>query len=175
MRVTKRAATRPTLQGKGTTLQTRLAICLFMIVAISGCVRSGGRILTPAGREPTQSDAGQSKSGVVLEQLRSEEGASFHILHVHTEQPPQTMSEHDVVLFVVQGKLKLHLGDKEFMIHVGDVVEIPRGTTHWVQNAASSESIAYLIVTPPFSSKGREVVGGAPKNVSAWSFTRWGN
>jgi len=170
----KCAVGRLAVHGTRTRLRTRLAVCLLMIVSSAGCVRGAGQILTPAGREPTRADAGGPKSGAVLQQLRSEEGASFHILHVHTEQPPQTI-EQDVVLFVVQGKLKLHLGDRDFMIHVGDVVEIPRGTTHWVQNVASSESIAYLVFTPPFKAEGRAVVGGATKKVSAWHWTRWGN
>ncbi len=161
---------------KGTCLRAINIGCLLTLMSAAGCAHASGQILTPDGHTSVGDDEQQTQSGAVLHNLRNEQGASFHVLRVRSQQAPQELGEHELVLFVMKGKLKLHLDDKTFMIDVGDVVEIPRGTTHWVENAASAEGIAYVVITPPFTGEGRKVVGSAnPKRVSAWRWTRWGN
>lgn len=143
-------------------------------LALGGCAaRSAGMVLTPQGKSMPRLET--SSAGAVQHNLRIEPGASFHLLQVTSRQSPQRFRENDVVMFVLRGKLKLHLETHAFVLEVGDVAEVPRGTVHWAENLASGPSLAYLVATPPLAEQSRELVDAPAQAPNPWEWTMWGH
>jgi quercetin dioxygenase-like cupin family protein len=155
--------------------RTFLTATLLALLSTGCAGRQGGSVLSP-GSEGYPTPGNLEHGGAVLQQLRSDAGASYHLLHVSGAQAPQRFDA-DVVMFVVRGELRLTLDGSNFLLVPGDVVEIPRGTQMSTQNIGSAQGKAYLVMSPPQAAgeRSQNVSQPVAKRGSAWRWTRWGN
>ncbi|MBP9865090.1 MAG: cupin domain-containing protein [Candidatus Omnitrophica bacterium] len=113
-----------------------------------------GRLVQPG--EVTQSvewvDA-EKKSDIAIRKLRETADASFQIVRMNTAEKPHVHEHHDLTVFVLRGRALMHLDNKDIPVRAGDVIDIPRGVPHWVENKSAAPSEVYAIFTPAFDGK----------------------
>lgn len=62
--------------------------------------------------------------------------------------PPHFHNQTDEIIYVLEGEYQIEIGEEKRTARKGDVVVIPRGTTHGFCNTAESESKMLAIITP---------------------------
>jgi quercetin dioxygenase-like cupin family protein len=62
--------------------------------------------------------------------------------------PPHVHSETDETFYLLSGQLEFFNGEQEFAAETGDVVFIPRGTTHRFANAGIQPARLLFLYTP---------------------------
>ena len=95
---------------------------------------------------------------VALRTLDQTGEASYHLVRVRTAEEPHTHNDHDLVVFVTKGRIRIHFKDRFVDAEVGDVVEIRRGEIHWGENISPEPGEAYAVFTPPFDPSDRHPV-----------------
>lgn len=61
--------------------------------------------------------------------------------------PEHTHDDHESLVYLVSGKMKLYIGDEEFIATAGDAWRHPIGVPHWSETL--EDSIAIEIKSPP--------------------------
>jgi len=113
-----------------------------------------GRLIQPGEvTESVQWMEAESKSDIAIRKLRETADASFQIVRLNTAEKPHVHQHHDLTVFVLRGKALMHLDEKHIPVRAGDVIDIPRGVPHWVENKSRSPSEVYAIFTPAFDGK----------------------
>ncbi len=92
--------------------------------------------------------------------------ASFHIIRLQGMEPAHTHDTHDLVAVVLKGMGKIHYGETIYDIQKGDIVHIPRGVPHWVENTGNQSLEAYAIFNPPFDGKDFHLISGRQREES---------
>lgn len=96
---------------------------------------------------------------VVTRSMRVTRYASYHIVCVNTSEKPHVHDKHDLVVTVLSGNARIHLGLKTHNLTAGDVIQIPRGTLHWIENTGGKKPTeAYAVFTPPYQGKDKRLV-----------------
>lgn len=91
---------------------------------------------------------------VATRSIRVTRNASYHLICLNTSQQPHVHDQHDLVMTMLSGAAKLHLNMKTYDLAPGDVVQIPRGTLHWVENmGGKTPAEAFAVFSPPYHSK----------------------
>jgi mannose-6-phosphate isomerase-like protein (cupin superfamily) len=140
---------------------TPLALTLAGMVALSlaGCCSAPPqdprvRVLTPQGLQATfhWSDE-QLARDVAAQPLRVTEHASYSIVRVRTAEKPHVHDHTDLVVTVLSGQVRMHLGEQVVDLGPGDVIDIPRGVMHWAQNMGVEACEAFVVGTPPYNGR----------------------
>lgn len=92
---------------------------------------------------------------VALKTLRGAGDSSHHLVRLAKAEKPHVHDRSDLAVFVLSGPVRMHLGDRVFPVGPGDVVDIPKGTPHWAENAGDGPSFAYVVFSPAFDGKDR--------------------
>ncbi len=129
--------------------------CLaLMLTSCASRTEWNGRLIQP---EETVTGVGwvaaEKKSDVAIRKLRQTENASFQIVRLNTAEKPHVHDKHDLTVFVLKGEARMHFGNRQIKVRAGDVVDIPRGTPHWVENRSKQGSEVFAIFTPAFDGK----------------------
>ena len=118
------------------------------------------KLITPhVVHTSTQWSNQERQQDVVSRSMRVTRYASYHIICVNTSEKPHVHDKHDLVITVLSGSAKIHLGLKTHELTAGDVIQIPRGTLHWVENTGGkTPTEAYAVFTPPYQGKDKRLV-----------------
>lgn len=65
----------------------------------------------------------------------------------------------DEVYYILSGAGLLHVDDESAQVVAGDAVEIPHGSTQWIENKGDEELAFLCIVDPAWSASGEDVQG----------------
>jgi|SRR5262245_34690402 mannose-6-phosphate isomerase-like protein (cupin superfamily) len=65
------------------------------------------------------------------------------------EQKPHTHADQDKIYFVLEGRGRIVLDNREEMIEAGEAVVAPAGAAHGLANAGTTPLLALVVVTPP--------------------------
>ena len=135
-------------------------VMLLTSICLASCTpERAGQIVTPkgvlSGHEWT---AEERQKEVAVRTLRKTSGASHHLIRLRTAEKPHVHDHHDLTVFVLAGKGRMHLAGRSTVVHPGDVIEIPRGTVHWAENLDTAASEVYAVFNPPFDGKDRRFV-----------------
>lgn len=138
-------------------------VILCLAALLSGCVSTGStqvsknrvRVITPnvvyEGINWTNEERLQD---VAVRSIRVTRNASYHMICLNTAEKPHVHDQHDMVVTMLSGSAKLHLNLKTYDLNPGDVVEVPRGTLHWVENTGGKlPAEAFAVFTPPYQGK----------------------
>lgn len=92
----------------------------------------------------------ESRSDIAIRKLRQTKDASFQIVRMNTAEKPHVHDRHDLTVFMLKGEALMHFADRKVEIRAGDIIDIPRGAPHWVENRSKEASEAFAIFTPAF-------------------------
>ena len=65
------------------------------------------------------------------------------------EQKPHTHPDQDKIYFVLEGRGRIVLDNREEMIDAGEAVVAPAGVAHGLANVGATPLLALVVVTPP--------------------------
>jgi mannose-6-phosphate isomerase-like protein (cupin superfamily) len=80
-------------------------------------------------------------------------GVSHHVVQIRDREVPHIHKEHDLTVVVLQGEGHLMLETKRVELARGDVLFVPRGTSHYFVNTFYQPSVALAAFSPPFDGK----------------------
>lgn len=130
-----------------------------MLAACAGSPEPRAAILAPSGlTERMDWTADEAARDVAIRTLGKTDAASSHAVRLLGAEKPHVHDRSDLFVFVLRGRVRMHLGDRVLDVFPGDAVEIPRGVVHWAENTARGASEAYVVFAPPFDGKDRRLV-----------------
>lgn len=143
----------------------RFALILLSL-ALIGCGSSPsprGRVITtlPDPINPLWTPAEQEKP-IAVRRLRSTAEVSVSLIRLAGAEQPHIHKDHDLVVVMLTGQARLHLGNRTVDVRPGDVMEIPRGVVHWAQNTGPEASEVYAIFSPPYDGRDNLPVSPVP-------------
>jgi mannose-6-phosphate isomerase-like protein (cupin superfamily) len=132
-------------------------ILILLSLALIGCGSAPaprGRVITtlPDPVDPLWSEAEQAKP-IAVRRLRSTAEISISLIRLAGAEQPHIHKDHDLVVVLLSGQARLHLGNRTVDVRPGDVMEIPRGVVHWAENTGPGASEVYAIFSPPFDGR----------------------
>jgi quercetin dioxygenase-like cupin family protein len=158
-----RTPTQPStlLLSAGTLL---LAACGSTAVPVTYIPQRYVDVLEPAGTVALPAWTPEELAKPVAARRRhGDEHHTTFFIHLSTGEKPHTHDDHDLAVVLVAGSATMHLGERTLPMASGDVVEIPRGTVHWAENATTDPAgcVAYAIFTPSYD--GTDTHPAAPR------------
>lgn len=133
-----------------------ILLSLALSLALAGCGSAPtpvrGRVITtlPDPINPLWSPAELEKS-IAVRRLRATAETSVSLIRLAGAEQPHIHKDHDLVVVLLSGSARLHLGNRTVEVHPGDVMEIPRGVVHWAENIGPGASEVYAIFSPPYN------------------------
>lgn len=145
-----------------------LSIGLFMLFSLSlfnpGAWAWGwrsGKVVSPEGEvKEIEWNEWELMKDPAKRDVAKSELASCHIIRIQNSEPLHTHETHELFAVVLKGSGKMHFHDNSYSIQKGDVVHVPPGVPHWVENNSTEAIEAYAIFTPPFDGKDFHPVSG---------------
>lgn len=153
------------LNGMNVTRRIVLAVVgVALVLSLGGCsATSAPRVLTPQGVLPAVTWTEQElQREVVSRPLRRMEHGSLGIVRVRTAEKPHVHDHTDLVVTVLRGRVRMHLGEQVVDLKPGDAVDIPRGVPHWAQNLGPGASEALVVATPAYDGSDMRPLPGKP-------------
>ena len=125
---------------------------LLLTLLLAGCGSAvGGRVISPEGDESDFAwTADEIAKPIAVRHRHATAETSVSLIRLAGAEQPHLHKDHDLVVVLLRGSARLHLGERVIDVHPGDVIEIPRGVVHWAENTARSASDVYAIFSPPF-------------------------
>ncbi|HYG49498.1 MAG TPA: cupin domain-containing protein [Flavobacteriales bacterium] len=90
--------------------------------------------------------------------VASDSLSTTFVIFIKNEVKLHKHNEHTENVIVLEGKGKMRLGDKEFIIEKGDHVFIPKGIPHSVKVMHKKGMKVMSIQSPYFDGKDREII-----------------
>jgi mannose-6-phosphate isomerase-like protein (cupin superfamily) len=131
-------------------------ICALFLVGCTAASQSQarGRVITtlPEPVDPLWT-ADELAKPIAVRPLRRSAEVSVSLIRLAGAEQPHIHRNHDLVVMVLSGRARLHLGDRTVEVRPGDVMEIPRGAVHWAENTGPGASEVYAIFSPPYDGR----------------------
>lgn len=122
-----------------------------------------GLVLTPSGPlERIEWTDAELMRDMAIRPLRATDQASYAVVRIVTAEPPHAHDRHDLTVYVLSGRVAMHLADRTVIVEPGDLIDVPRSVPHWAQNLSDPASEAYVIFTPPFDGHDRRLIQSSP-------------
>jgi len=100
-------------------------------------------------REDWQSEF--NEQGIAVKEISSNEQTKSYLMSIKGAEKPHIHDNHDITASIVSGKVRLNYKDRKVELEAGDVLYIPRGTYHWVENIKDDKpSEIFVVFNPPF-------------------------
>lgn len=133
-------------------------VCLIGAAIFSpGCAESRtGRVAASNGIDFGSPNWTQRELAMPIarREVRRTDEASHHIVRLAGAETPHVHDRHDLTVFVLSGKVRVHMADSVWIMQPGDVAQIPHGLTHHAEHIGPGDaSEAYVVITPPFDGK----------------------
>lgn len=131
-----------------------LLACALIMVGCSSTQPPRGRVITtlPEPINPLWTEAELAKP-IAVRRLRATAETSISLIRLAGAEQPHIHKDHDLVVVLLSGSARLHLGDRVVDVRVGDVMEIPRGVVHWAENTGADASEVYAVFSPPYDGR----------------------
>lgn len=124
------------------------------MLGLSACTdapSARGRVVSPEGvSERIAWTPEELAKPIAVRRLRATTELSVNLIRLTGAEKPHIHQTHDVVVTMLSGGCVLHLGERTIPVKPGDVMEIPRTTVHWIENADPAGSEAYAVFSPPY-------------------------
>jgi mannose-6-phosphate isomerase-like protein (cupin superfamily) len=131
-----------------------------VILTIGACApdQPEPRLIDLTGATPVSWTAQDRARPIVVRTIRQSQHASFQWILINAAEDPHVHDRTDMTVVIVTGKVRMHLGDSHQMAGPGDVIDVPMGTSHWVQNLHSEGSTAFSVFSPAYDGKDRRSI-----------------
>jgi quercetin dioxygenase-like cupin family protein len=125
---------------------TTLLIALATLCACTATPRH----LTDAGEQPLPVwSAEDLAKPIAVRPLGATPESSRFAIRLREAEKPHIHREHDIVVVLMQGLARVHLGEHIHDMRPGDVMEIPRGVVHWAI-PVDGPCVVYAVFTPTY-------------------------
>jgi mannose-6-phosphate isomerase-like protein (cupin superfamily) len=129
-----------------------MLVMLSAIALSMGCnAQSRGRVIT---MDETLSEvvwtATECAQPIAVRKLRVTAESSISLIRLAGAEKPHMHRNHDLIVVVLHGTARLHLGERVLEVQPGDIMEIPRGVVHWSENIGATASEVYAVFSPPY-------------------------
>ncbi|MCG8556934.1 MAG: cupin domain-containing protein [Proteobacteria bacterium] len=121
----------------------------------NGAKRTAYQIVAAGQRRPIRWTKNEQARELAIRTLRNTGQSSHHVVRLNGAEKPHVHDYHDLTVFVLSGKVNMHLGEHVSSVETGDVIDIPAGQAHWAENAQRAASEAYVVFVPGFDGKDR--------------------
>ena len=74
--------------------------------------------------------------------------SATYLMQVRRAEPLHHHTDSDMTMFVVRGEGSIRIDDRAANVKVGDVIHIPRNTTHAYTNKGSGVSVLVIVYSP---------------------------
>lgn len=132
-------------------------LLILLSVVLIGCTAAPsprGRVITtlPHPIDPLWT-ADEREKAIAVRRLRETAEVSVSLIRLAGAEQPHMHKDHDLVVVMLSGTARLHLGNRTVEVRPGDVMEIPRGVVHWAENTGPEASEVYAIFSPPYDGR----------------------
>lgn len=118
------------------------------------------RLVTRAGVElHVDWSAEDQQKDIAIREISRNSSNSLHWVRARGAEKPHTHDTHDLVVVLLSGSVRAHLGDQIIEARAGDTLNIPKGLPHWVENTGEEPSLSLAVFSPPFDGKDRHFIG----------------
>ena len=137
----------------------RIGLLLLAAAVSASCAKSSGVIFSPDGiSSPVVWSREEMEKEIAQRQVSKTQNVSHHVIRLRTHEQPHAHDRHDLTVFQLSGKARIHLNGKSYITKPGDVMAIPRGTVHWAENLDPQSSEVYAVFVPPYDGKDSRTV-----------------
>ena len=91
-------------------------------------------------------------------ELGRDEHSSHHLVAIRGSEALHRHQRHAQTVIVLRGHGLFRFGQDSREVGKGSILHVPPGTPHAFSNRSDTPSAAYVIYTPPFDGKDREVI-----------------
>ncbi|MDX1565903.1 MAG: cupin domain-containing protein [Phycisphaeraceae bacterium] len=133
---------------------------LAVAVALGGCQQPGPTVYLADGSVVQDADWpmwDRAKAMAVMP-LWKDRASSHHLVRLAGSEKPHVHDTHDLTVFVLKGRVRMHLGERSVDLKPGDVVQVPHGLRHWAQNLGPGAGEAYVIFSPFYDGRDKRLV-----------------
>ena len=95
---------------------------------------------------------------IAAREIRRNSYASHAVVRLAGPEKPHVHDQHELTVFILSGRARIHVADQVHDLKPGDVVQIPHGLTHWAVPVGPDPAEAYVVFTPPFDGKDKRLV-----------------
>lgn len=136
-------------------MRRRLVLCALVLAGCSAPpTPPRGRVITtlPEPVAPLWT-ADELAKPIAVRRLRATAEVSVSLIRLAGAEQPHIHKDHDLVVVLLSGTARLHLGGRTIDVRPGDVMEIPRGVVHWAENTGPEASEVYAVFSPPYDGR----------------------
>ena len=137
------------------------SLLLFCLVTLGACASPSPKIHLADGGiiDTPQWEDWERAKDVAVRPLWKDRTSSHFLVRLAVAEKPHVHDSHDLTVFVLAGKVRVHLGaDRSVDMVPGDVIQIPHGLRHWAQILHTSASEAYVVFSPHYQGKDKRLV-----------------
>jgi len=136
--------------------RSRFSFALILVLALAGaaCAQTAGPGVYDIDsllQEYSLAKGQASRSDVIAWDSTS----SVHLTQVETAVESHHHNTHDENVWIIRGAGRLTMGDQKLKVKAGQVIHIPRGTSHAFHNMGSNPAVVISVFSPGFDSKDR--------------------
>ncbi len=127
------------------------ALCLTAFFIASCATPPTGRIVTiDETVDKILWTAEEKTKPIAARRLRATDEKSVHLIRLADSEKPHIHQKHDLMVVMLSGAARLHIGERSIDVLPGDVMEIPRGIVHWAEFIGQTSEV-YVIFSPPYN------------------------
>lgn len=136
-------------------------LSIFAAILIAGALCGSAAAQTAAGPGAYDIDSLLNEHPMVKGQnfrtdvIAWDSTSSVHLTQVETAVDMHHHVTHDENVWIIRGAGRLTLGDQKLKVKAGQVVHIPRGTSHAFHNLGSNPAVVISVFSPGFDGKDR--------------------
>jgi mannose-6-phosphate isomerase-like protein (cupin superfamily) len=153
------------LSRQGTSMAKAITLVLGALVVPLGCQTPPAaqipeiRLVAPDGVAPAVHwTPAELEQDIAIRTLGANESSSFHRVRARGAEKPHVHDRSDLVVVLLFGTVRAHVGNQVMDAKAGDVIHIPKGTPHWVENTGPQPSESLALFSPPFDGKDRRFI-----------------
>ena len=135
-------------------------LVLAVVAGLCGCQQSGPTIYLSDGNVLKEADwpTWDRAKAVAVRPLWKDRASSHALVRLAGSEKPHVHDAHDLTVFVLKGRVRMHLGDRSVELKPGDVVQVPHGLPHWAENLGPGAGEAYVIFSPFYEGQDKRLV-----------------
>lgn len=99
--------------------------------------------------------------GIRLQKLSNNGRSATMLMQVRAREPMHRHADSDTTMFVLKGQGSIQIGDRAAAVKTGDVIHIPRETSHAYSNQGPGISVVVIVYSPAPGPNDRVVDDGA--------------
>lgn len=130
----------------------RNLVFLFLLILIAAPCSAQVHVNADTIHAPAQFD------NIFSKPVSSDSLSSVFVIFIKKEVKKHKHAEHTEQVVVLEGSGEMLLGDKQFKVTKGDVIQIPKGTVHALKVGSKEPMKVLSIQSPYFDGKDRILI-----------------